>query len=210
MTQVGWWAFPGRWVALAVVLGIGAVDASAAGVNLALSVVGIIGIPGDFQPDGVVDAQDIDLLAAASPDTVPPGDPKFDLNGDGVIDYQASAIGVISTDSDVLIRDILGTEYGDANLSGTVTLADFTGLMNYLGMENTGWAGYDFDASGRVGLEDFNTVINHLGMPAFSVSAGASAVPEPASGGLLVIGSVALLGGIRRRRTARAGRPVTG
>ena len=62
---------------------------------------------GDFDADGDIDGDDIDALAAAAGST----DLTFDLDGDGVVTFAASGSGITS-DSDYLVRTILGTEYG--------------------------------------------------------------------------------------------------
>lgn len=67
-----------------------------------------------------------------------------DLNVDGTTDQ---------FDVDLLVQTILGTRYGDADLSGGIGAGDLNALAgNWLG--NTGWAGGDFDGSGIADFAD--------------------------------------------------------
>ncbi len=113
--------------------------------------------------------------------------------------------------TDVLVRY---TYYGDADLSGTVTAADYlrvdAGFVGHL----TGWANGDFNYDGVVDGSDytlmdnaFNQQTGPVGGPAAMVAmagaelaVGTAAVLEPAVVGLLAVAGVSLLGGRRRRR----------
>ena len=71
---------------------------------------------GDFNHDGYVNADDINLLYRNF------GSNSFyDLNGDGVVN-QADVTQLVTT--------IMGTKYGDANLDHKVNFADFQVLLN--------------------------------------------------------------------------------
>ena len=49
--------------------------------------------------------------------------------------------GVIDkADIDFLVRNLLGTEYGDTNLDGRVGNADFGTLLGNFGASDVGWA----------------------------------------------------------------------
>ena len=67
--------------------------------------------PGDFNGDGQIDLIDVDLLRS----NLKTGDLRFDLNADGTTDHR---------DLVMLIQDILGTTFGDANLSGVFDSGD--------------------------------------------------------------------------------------
>ena len=114
--------------------------------------------------------------------------------------------------SDVLVRY---TEYGDADLSGTVTAADYSRVDNGFVMRLTGWANGDFNYDGVVDGSDYTLMDNSfdrqtgsVGAPAAEVAdmvasptallAGSTAaVPEPAAVAMLVM---AATGGLLRRR----------
>ena len=80
-------------------------------------------VPGDFNSDSLVNATDIDLLfdevqATTHNDT-------FDLTGDGQVN---------SADADYLVRDLLGSNYGDTDLDRDVDTSDLTkAIMNFTG-----------------------------------------------------------------------------
>jgi autotransporter-associated beta strand protein len=117
------------------------------------------------------------------------------------------------TPTDVLVKY---TYYGDADLSGTTTLDDFTLFLN--GYQNAGntWVLGDFDYSGLTTLDDFTlflkgyqqqgaplieieSLINSVAMSPSERSAmlaAVAAVPEPTGAALLGMGALATL---RRR-----------
>ena len=100
-------------------------------------------VAGDFNADNIIDAIDIDMLCAAMGNHVESG---FDLTADGLVDKQ---------DMDMLIHDIIGTEYGDANLNGFVSTNDLRYLFNNLFSSSGGWAAGDFSCDGIVDGADF-------------------------------------------------------
>jgi hypothetical protein len=145
------------------------------------------GLRGDFNRDGSVDEVDIDLLAAAAAGNAT--DPLFDLDEDGSIEYSIGLSGTITSDSDVLIREILMTEYGDLDLNGEVFLLDLiTFATNYRQAGEFGWAQGNFNgsqepgttANPRVFLSDLSVLATNW---RYGVGSGAAieAVPEPSS-----------------------------
>ncbi len=105
----------------------------------------------DFDASGAVDAGDIDILVAEV--AAGTNNPDCDLNGDGL---------VTDDDTDVLVCDILATQYGDANLDGRVAIEDLSKLaMNWNTYRDMGWADGDFTGDGGVTLEDLSVLANY-------------------------------------------------
>ena len=100
---------------------------------------------GDINRDGRIDADDLDRLWAIIANGS--SDPLHDLNGDGYVDRDDHA---------TLVQDILGTNYGDANLDGNVNAAD----LNIVGLNwqtpTGGWSNGDFNCDGKVDAADLN------------------------------------------------------
>jgi hypothetical protein len=154
-------------------------------------------LAGDFNGDGVVNAVDIDALASAANND--PDNPLYDLNGDGDVTYSVSDLGSILSDSDVLIRTILQTQYGDADLNRQVFLTDLSKLAtSYRQAGPFGWADGNFNgsqeigttASPRVFLADLFVLATHW---RFGVGMGASigdAESEPSTGSDMVVAAV--------------------
>ena len=100
---------------------------------------------GDFDGDGDLDADDIDLLYQGIALGVF-DDFMVDLNGDGVRD---------AADMDVMIEQILQTLYGDATLDGNVDGEDYVAWLNGFQSGGSGWAMGDFNGDGVVDGQDF-------------------------------------------------------
>jgi hypothetical protein len=115
----------------------------------------------DFNNDNYVSHLDINLLAAAAADWENETAPNiadyamYDLNGDDEITFEIGpnvtnpdSADDFFSDSDVLIRDILATQYGDANLDGRVSLLDLITLATHFRRSGDfGWADGNFDGS---------------------------------------------------------------
>ncbi len=114
------------------------------------------GLRGDFDHDGDVDADDIDLLfeeVVAGTDNV-----DFDLAGNPLV--------VDMDDVDEHVQVILDTDYGDANLDGKVDLLDLSILaMNWedADPEGLGWADGSFDGDNSVNLTDLSIMAGNWG-----------------------------------------------
>jgi hypothetical protein len=120
--------------------------------------------------------------------------------------------GVTPADGDVLVKY---TYYGDTNLDGKVDGTDYgridAGALSHGSL--TGWYNGDFNYDGVINGSDYTLIDNSYNMQGGQFAseiasaestaeiAGLSttAVPEPASLGLLALGGSILLG--RRRRT---------
>ena len=144
------------------------------------------GFPGDLSLDGQITATDIDEAYRLRGDGGPPPIPSAEPEPvpDGVIE---------NDDIEFLIRDILATEFGDANLDGSVGNADFGTVLGNFGATDVGWAGGDLNGDGVVGNADFGLVLGNFG---FAVSSGSlhasagelAAVPEPSTFWLALVG----------------------
>ncbi|HEY6565812.1 MAG TPA: hypothetical protein VIY86_15115, partial [Pirellulaceae bacterium] len=99
---------------------------------------------GDFNHDTVVNAADIDLLCAAIAGGTHPV--LYDLTSDTLVNLD---------DMDYMIRTILDTEYGDANLDHVIDGSDFN-AWNTSKFTSGGWAQGDFTCDGIVDGSDFN------------------------------------------------------
>jgi hypothetical protein len=166
-------------------------------------------LPGDFNGDDIVNAQDIDSLAEAAHED--PHNLLYDLNDDGSVTFAVRPRGSLTpSDSDILIRDILGTEYGDLDLDGQVFLADLSRFSaNYRQPGQFGWADGNVNGSQdagtamnpRVFLADLNVLSTYWRFGTGGDGASmAGAVPEPGGWLLAVLGVLAALG--RKSRAA--------
>ncbi|MCA9200754.1 MAG: hypothetical protein KDA87_24615, partial [Planctomycetales bacterium] len=103
---------------------------------------------GDFDEDGDIDATDIDILAAAIRDF--DIDPKFDLNLDDRLDLR---------DFVFMIKRVLLTDFGDANLDGRFDSKDLIAVFQAGEYEdgidgNSGWAEGDWSGDGDFDTQD--------------------------------------------------------
>ena len=122
---------------------------------------------GDFNLDDVIDGADIDMLIAAI--AAGSTDPAFNVDDVGGVDRQ---------DVDFLVRDILSTEYGDANLDGSVDATDFGIWESHKFQSNTGWASADFNGDEITDVSDFNLWNQHGFENGPAVAASAPRTPR--------------------------------
>ena len=104
-------------------------------------------------------------------------------------------------DTTNLVQYLLNTNYGDANLDGSVDLADFNAWLT--GSPGDGWAGGDFNGEGSIDLADFNIWLTTL--PPTAPLMDAVPVPEPTP--MALFGLVGLLAA-GRRHCRRASGPL--
>jgi hypothetical protein len=104
-------------------------------------------LSGDFNNDGKINATDIDLLSAAI-NSHSTSYATYDLTKDGKIN---------SDDMDYLVKTILKTYYGDADLNRSVGVSDLSVLAAYYNTPSgASWANGDFDGNGAVGVSDLS------------------------------------------------------
>ena len=105
-------------------------------------------IPGDFNEDGIVNADDIDLLSAQVRSATL--DLSFDLNSDQKVDQ---------ADRRYLVHTILGTTFGDTNLDGVFNDQDLVAIFRSEKRDdgiplNSGWIDGDFNGDGEMTTSD--------------------------------------------------------
>ena len=148
------------------------------------------GIAGDFDGNGVLEANDIDLLSAEVRGGNNP--PSFDLNGDNLVN---------SGDRNVWVNELKKTYFGDADLNGEFNSGDFVAVFQAGEYEdgvagNSSWSTGDWDGNADFDSGDFVVAFQAGGFEQ-GPRAAVPAVPEPASWVLL---SIALLMAVHRRR----------
>jgi hypothetical protein len=151
---------------------------------------------GDFDGDGDIDVDDIDAIAAAM--QAGSTDLTFDLDGDGDVDFDDFAFHVQNlADTSTSYFDepsgtwmMTGTELGDFNLDGTVGLLDLARLGEGWSSSD-GWLWGDANGDGTVGLLDLARLGENWGYDR-------SAIPEPASATVLLMGALMVLKRNRR------------
>ncbi|MCA9215701.1 MAG: hypothetical protein KDB27_21700 [Planctomycetales bacterium] len=145
----------------------------------------VVGTPGDFNNDGILDASDIDMLSAEIRGGSNP--PAFDLNDDNLVDFQDQRMWV----------DVLKNTYlGDANLDGEFNSSDFVRVFTAGEYEdgvdgNSTWEEGDWNADADFDSGDFVAAFTAAGYE--QGTRGAAVVPEPSSPLLIVFGLTLLL-----------------
>ena len=143
---------------------------------------------GDFNSDGLLTVEDIDLLSEAVAANA--NQASFDLTEDGFVD---------EADRKTWIAELAETYSGDTNLDGNVDFSDFLVLSSSFGMPG-GWAEGDFDGNGDVQFPDFLALASNFGKEA----TGAVSIPEPATD---VLAYAMLLATLLMRRRSGIGNP---
>ncbi len=141
---------------------------------------------GDFDADGQLQVSDVNLLCEAIRNGTNPA--IFDLNGDDLVDFD---------DQRFWVEDLRRTSFGDVDLNGDVSFADFLVLSSNFGQaatEAANWQSGDHDCDGNVGFTDFLLMSANFGQ-----SAEAASVPEPSSK-MIALSLLLLLPRLQRRR----------
>ena len=156
-----------------------------------------VGTAGDYDGDGDLDGADVDTVAAAvrASDTAA----KFDLDGNGAVN---------NADRLFWVESLKNTYLGDSNLDGEFNTADFVAVFTVGEYEdgiagNSGWAEGDWDGDADFGTSDFVAAFSAGGYE-LGPRAAVSAVPEPATLGLLAMGMLCLVRGWRFQRVVRS------
>lgn len=132
-----------------------------------------IGIEGDYDGDGELTTGDIEVICSQFDQDNP--DPRMDINGDTVVDFQ---------DLRIWVEEISNTYIGDANLDGEFGTGDFVqvfivgeyedGISN-----NSTWAEGDWNCDGEFDTRDFVDAFQSDGFERGPRNPVTRHVPEP-------------------------------
>ncbi len=162
-------------------------------------------LPGDFNGDGVLDAQDIDDLTAQSASQM--NDPAYDLNNDNVVDV---------SDVTIWTKQLFNSWIGDANLDGEFNSGDLVVVLSsgtYEADMDAVWSTGDFNGDGRANSSDLVVALADGGYEQGPRTA-VQAVPEPSTVCLVWLSASSLVGRMRRSprvasiRFGAPGRPM--
>ncbi len=154
-------------------------------------VLATIGLAGDYNRDGVVDAADVDLQSAAMKDPNPDL-ATFDENGDAVVNV---------ADRLIWIKEHAGSWAGDSNLDKEFNSADLVKVFAdglYESGEMAGWSGGDWDGDMLFSSSDLVFAFADGGYELGPPTPAVAAVPEPCCATLALLSLMGLLGIARR------------
>jgi len=112
-----------------------------------------VGTQIDYDGDGLLTSDDVDLLYAVVDTTVLPTDPMYDLTGDGQ---------VTMADAEYLVEVVVGTSMADTNLDMAVDILDLGNLADVYGGAGT-FSDGDTDGDGVVGIMDLGNLADDYG-----------------------------------------------
>jgi hypothetical protein len=150
------------------------------------------GLQGDFEPDGDLDAADIDALTAAVRAGNNP--PTYDVTADNLVN---------DADRSKWVNELKKTYFGDSDLNGVFDSSDFVlvftaGQYEDAAAGNSTWATGDWDGNAEFDSGDFVKAFTEGGYDKGPRPA-VGAVPEPSAGLLWICGWLAWLMQRRRR-----------
>jgi hypothetical protein len=155
------------------------------------------GLAGDFNDNGDLDANDLDLLGEQQRTDTP--DLSFDLNSDGTVNTDDRDLWVTSADYKY-------TWMGDADLNGEFNSSDLVSVLaagTYEADVLALWSTGDFDGDGRAQSSDLVAALAGGGYEA-GPRAAVAAVPEPATATLMVLAALPAMALRRRGRVCGA------
>ncbi len=142
-------------------------------------VVGTVPLPGDYNRNGELDGEDLDLQAAAIVGNLDP--PAYDLNRDGDVSY---------ADREMWVHDLKRTYIGDANLNGEFNSEDFVQVFaagKYESGQAALWSEGDWSGDQVFDSSDFVAAFVDGGYELGPRQVAVSAVPEPGGLALFVL-----------------------
>ena len=156
-------------------------------------------LPGDFDTNGVLGIEDINLLSTRSADHE--NNPIYDIDSDGLVDQN---------DVSHWVRELKGTWVGDANLDGEFSSSDLITVFQLRQYEddiagNSGWDAGDWNGDGDFDTSDLVAAFQDGGYE-LGPKIQLAAVPEPTSCFPLLVGFVGML--IRRSWDTGNRRPI--
>ena len=160
---------------------------------LTINVLGLppVGVPGDFDDDGDVDADDIDILC----DNMGGAPDPYDVDEDGDVDEDDLVFLIENlAEWDNGVDTGIGTKQGDFNLDGLVNATDLAIMKGTFGTSGVNYAGGNANCDDLVNATDLAILKGTFGFVALT----GGSVPEPMTIGLLAMGGLTLL---RRRRS---------
>jgi hypothetical protein len=147
------------------------------------------GLVGDFNASGALDSPDIDDLTGQVASATNPA--SYDLNDDALVN---------GADINVWVKDLFNSWIGDANLDGEFNSSDLVGVLasgTYEADVESVWSTGDFDGNDRTNSGDLVAALADGGYEA-GPRAAVSAVPEPSSALLCLLGILSVVGRNRR------------
>ena len=154
-------------------------------------------VPGDFNMNGVLDAEDMDLLSDEA--RAGTNNMDFDLDNDGLVNDE---------DRRVWIEDLKNSYFGDSDLDGEFNSSDFVLVFTAGEYEddvelNSVWATGDWNGDREFTSSDFVSAFQGGGFE-IGPRPAVAAVPEPSTLTLLLLAIVGCF--TQRKRASELGR----